>query len=48
LKNNYNFDFVKLHFKFNQRTVSTPHKFKIRFPSQNLILFQLICALGKE
>ena len=26
--------------KFNQRTKSTPNKFQIRFPSQNLILFQ--------
>ena len=40
MKNNYNFDVVKLHLKFNQRTQSTPHKFQIRFPSQNLILFQ--------
>ncbi len=27
LKNNYNFDVVKLHLKFNQRTQSTHHKF---------------------
>ena len=40
LKNNYNFDVVKLRLKFNQRTKSTPHKFQTRFPSQNLILFQ--------
>ncbi len=40
MKNNYNFDVVKLHLKFNQRTRSTPHKFQTRFPSQNLILFQ--------
>ena len=31
LKNNYNFDVVKLHLKFNQRTNSTPHKFQTRF-----------------
>ena len=40
LKENYNFGVVKLHLKFNQRTNSTPHKFQICFPSQNLILFQ--------
>ena len=40
LKNNYNFDVVELHLKFNQRTISTPHKFQICSPSQNLILFQ--------
>ena len=40
MKKNYNFDVVKLHLKFNQRTKSTPHKFQTRFPSQNLILFQ--------
>ena len=40
MKNNYNFDVVKLHLKFNQRTQSTSQKFQIRFPSQNLILFQ--------
>ncbi len=39
LKNNYNFGVVKLRFKFNQRTISTPHKFQTCFPSQNLILF---------
>ena len=47
MKNNYNFDVVKLHLKFNQRTKSTPHKFKICFPSQNLILFQPdLCQKG--
>ena len=47
LKNNYNFDVVKLHLKFNQRTKSTPHKFQICFPSQNLILFQPdLCQKG--
>ncbi len=45
MKNNYNFGVVKLHFKFNQRTISMPHKFKICFPSQNLILFQLDLCL---
>ncbi len=40
MKNNYNFGVVKLHLKFIQRTVSTPHKFQTRFPSQNLILSQ--------
>ncbi len=40
LKNNYNFDGVKLRLKFNQSTKSMPHKFQTRFPSQNLILFQ--------
>ena len=48
LKNNYNFDVVKLHLKFNQRTKSTPHKFQIRFPSQNLILFQPDLCLGRN
>ena len=41
MKNNYNFGAHKLHLKFNQRTISTPHKFQTRFSSQNLILFQL-------
>ena len=31
----------ELHLKFNQRTKSTPHKFQICFPCQNLILFQI-------
>ncbi len=48
LKNNYNFDVVKLHLKFNQRTNSTPHKFQTRFSSQNLILFQTNFCIGKE
>ena len=48
LKNNYNFDVVKLHLKFNQRTKSTPHKFQTRFPSQNLILFQPNLCIRKE
>ena len=48
LKNNYNFDVVKLHLKFNQRTKSTPHKFQTRFPSQNLILFQPDLCQRKE
>ena len=41
LKNNYNFGVVKFYLKFNQHTMSMPHKFQIHFPSQNLILFQL-------
>lgn len=47
MKNNYNFGVVKLHLKFIQRTTSTPHKFQIRFPSQNLILFQPDLCLKK-
>jgi len=34
------FGVVKLHFEFNQRAQSTPHKFKARLPSQKTILFQ--------
>ena len=48
MKKNYNFDVVKLHLKFNQRTKSTPHKFQTRFPSQNLILFQPKLDFRKE
>ena len=45
MKNNYNFGVVKLHLKFNQRTVSTPHEFQTCLPNQNLILFQPDCDL---
>ena len=48
LKNNYNFDVVKLHLKFNQRTKSTPHKFQIHFLVKIVILFQPDLCLGKE
>ena len=48
LKNNYNFGVVKLHLKFNQRTISTPHKFQTCFPSQNLILFQPSLCLERN
>ena len=48
MKNNYNFGVVKLHLKFNQRTISTSHKFQTCFPSQNLILFQPDLCLRKE
>ena len=48
LKNNYNFGAHKLHLKFIQRTISTPHKFQTYFPSQNLILFQPDLHLRKE
>ena len=34
------FGVVAFRFKFNQRTTSTPHKFKAHAPSQKSILFR--------
>ena len=36
------FGVVKLCLKFNQRTISTLHKFQTRFPSQISILFKIL------
>ena len=47
LKNNYNFNVIKLHLKFNQCTNSMTHKLQIRFECSQFDFFQLDLCISK-